>query len=440
MNIWVLIITIALLAGNAFMIAAEVSLAAANRSKIDEMANKGIRSAKVASSLMRDLRLVVSGCQLGITVFSFVLGYVAERALAEYIAQLPGLSSLPTETSHAIAFPLTLLLITYLHVVLGEMVPKNAAITTPERVAMLVAVPYRAYATVTGWLLWLPTLLAKPVLRIFGVQPGDEVVAAYSESEISLVLEDLREEGSIDPSTERLVGKSLEFGRKRVKEVMVPRLEMHTLSISSTVQDLQEAFTSWHVSRIPLFDSEEDDLVGFVHAIDLLSIEESKLEHPLPAEKLRSLLVLPESARIAGLPQTMQKDKAQMVIAVDEHGSVTGLLTIEDLAEELVGEIADEHESPQLRIHKLASDQYLVSGLTRLDELAEATGIQLDEGSYETVAGYVLDLIGRIPELNEIVDTPTAELTARRLDGPRIVEIEARKKEITKDDPKAYVE
>ena len=178
MNIWILVIIITLLAGNAFMIAAEVSLAAANRSKIDEMANRGTRSAKVAASLMRDLRLVVSGCQLGITIFSFVLGYVAERALAESIAELPGLSSLPAETSHGIAFLAALILITYLHVVLGEMVPKNAAITTPERVAMLIAVPYRAYATVTGWLLWLPTLLAKPVLRLFGVPPGDEVIAA----------------------------------------------------------------------------------------------------------------------------------------------------------------------------------------------------------------------------------------------------------------------
>lgn len=432
MNIWILVIIITLLAGNAFMIAAEVSLAAANRSKIDEMANRGTRSAKVAASLMRDLRLVVSGCQLGITIFSFVLGYVAERALAESIAELPGLSSLPAETSHAIAFLAALILITYLHVVLGEMVPKNAAITTPERVAMLIAVPYRAYATVTGWLLWLPTLLAKPVLRLFGVQPGDEVIAAYSESEISLVLEDLREEGRIDPITERLVGKSLEFGRKRVKEVMVPRLEMHTLPVSSTVQELQEAFTSWRVSRIPLFDREEDDLVGFIHATDLLSIEESRLEDPLPVDKLRSLLVLPESARIAGLPETMQKDKAQMVIAVDEHGSATGLLTLEDLAEELVGEIADEHESPDVRIQKLALDRYLVSGLTRLDELAEMTGIQLDEGSYETVAGYILDLIGRIPELRETIDTPVAELTARRLDGPRIVEIEVRNKKIAK--------
>ena len=421
MNVWYLLVTVILLLANGFFVASEIALTAARRSRIEELAADGGLRARAALQSMRDLPLMFASAQLGITIASLGLGFITESALASVIQDFITIFGDPPEAlAHAIAVPIALLIVALGHMIVGEMAPKNAAIATPERVLLHVAIPFRAFTYVCWILLWVLNLAGRRGLRLFGVEPRLELMTSYSAVEIALILEDLHEEGTLGAAGHDLVSRAFAFGNQRVREVMVPRVQVVLASTDSTPREIERLIIETGHSRYPLYDGNPSNIRGFVHAKDLLGLEANEWDRRLPRRVIRPLMAIPESAGIADLPAELRRTRSPIALVVDEHGSPAGIVTMEDLAEELVGNIADESDPTATAVRPTGHNRYCVDGTAHLDEITEITGCHLPEGDYETVAGFVLHRVGSIPRRGQIVSYQGWSLRVAAMDGPRI--------------------
>lgn len=421
MNVWYLVVTVILLLANGFFVASEIALTAARRSRIEELAAGGGLRARAALQSMRDLPLMFASAQLGITIASLGLGFITESALASVIQDFISLFGDPPEAlAHAIAVPIALLIVALGHMIVGEMAPKNAAIATPERVLLRVAIPFRAFTYACWIVLWVLNLAGRRGLRLFGVEPRLELMTSYSAAEIALILEDLHEEGALGAAGHDLVSRAFAFGNQRVREVMVPRVQVVFASTDSTPREIERLIIETGHSRYPLYDGEPSNIRGFVHAKDLLGLEANEWDRRLPRRVIRPLMAIPESAGIADLPAELRRTRSPIALVVDEHGSPAGIITMEDLAEELVGNIADESDPTGAGVRAAGPNRYRVDGTAHLDEIAEIADCHLPEGDYETVAGFVLQRLGSIPRRGQVVSYQGWSLRVAAMDGPRI--------------------
>ncbi|HJO07678.1 MAG TPA: hemolysin family protein [Chloroflexota bacterium] len=421
MNPWYLLATVILLLANGFFVASEIALTAARRSRVEELAGGGGLRARAALQSMRDLPLMFASAQLGITIASLGLGFITESALASVIQDFISLFGDPPEAlAHAIAVPIALLIVALGHMIIGEMAPKNAAIAVPEQVLLWVAVPFRAFTYVFRGVLWVLNLAARWGLRIFGVEMKQELMTSYSAAEIALMLEDMHEEGAIGAAGHDLVSRAFAFGNQRVREVMVPRVQVVFASTDSTPREIERLIIQTGHSRYPLYDGDPSNIRGFVHAKDLLGLEANEWDRRIPRRVIRPLMAIPESAGIADLPAELRRTRSPIALVVDEHGSPAGIVTMEDLAEELVGNIADESDPTAAAVRPTGHNRYRVDGTAHLDEITEITGCHLPEGDYETVAGFVLQRLGSIPRRGQIVSYQGWSLRVAAMDGPRI--------------------
>ncbi len=421
MNAWYVVATVVLMLLNGFFVASEISLTAARRSRIEELAAAGGIRARAALQSMRNLPMMFASAQFGITGASLGLGLITATVLAGMIEDFISLFGEPSEAlAHGIAVPLTLLLVALGHIIVGEMAPKNAAVAAPERMLLRVAVPFRAFTYLFWVVLWVLNRAGRWGLRLFGVEMKQELMTSYSAAEIALMLEDLQEQGAIGAAGHDLVRKALAFGALRVREVMVPRVQVVFASTDTTPRELERLVVETGHSRFPVYDGDPGAVGGFVHAKDLLGLEQREWDRRLPRRIIRPLMAVPESAGVADLGAELRRSRSQMALVVDEHGSPAGIITIEDLAEELVGELRDEHDQSTATVRPAGPDGYRLEGIAHLDEVAEITGCRLPEGDYETVAGFILDRLGSIPRRGEVVIHEDWILRVTALEGPRI--------------------
>ena len=343
MTLLSLIAAIALLLANGFFVAAEFAIIASRRSRIEELAEGGDPRARSARSLIRELSFMLSGAQLGITMASLLLGFVAEPAVASLLEGPLRDLGLPERASDTVAFALALTLVVFLHMVLGEMVPKNIAITAPERAALWLAPPMRVYASAFRPLIRALNSTANGTLRILGVEPRDELSAAHTAEEIASMLVVSRREGLLQEFEHRLLDGVLGFKGRTASSLMVPRDRIVAVSASATPADIERVVLESGHTRVVVYGTNLDDVAGFVHAKDLLTLPPEARTRPLPGRLIRRMLIVDGDRSLQALLLLMRRRRLHVAL-VRTDGRTAGLVTLEDVLEVLVGDIRDEHD------------------------------------------------------------------------------------------------
>lgn len=424
MSVSALFVAIFLVLINGFFVAVEFAFTASRKPAIQEKADGGSRLARWALASMNELPVTFAGAQLGVAGASLALGFVIESSLESAFHDLYDSLGLPSGAITAMSLGTALLIVAFVHNVFGEMAPKNATIAAPERAALILAAPFRGYVNLLRPIIFTLSWAASGVLRLFGVRTSHAVEVAHSAEDIATLVKTIGAGGVIQPSSSSLLTSALKFQDTLVSEVMVPRPDLIALPYDATAAEFEATVVATGHSRLPVHGESLDDVRGFVHAKDLIAIGEGQLEQPIPANLVRSVPVVPESTPVSPVLEMMRSNAVHIAIAIDEHGGVAGLVTLEDIAEELVGDIRDEHDIREImEIRPAGRDRYLVAGQTRIARLTEV-GAQLDEGEYETVGGYLMTALGRVPRHGDSVVTETFEMSVRRMDGRRVREVE----------------
>lgn len=426
MNFGALMWMVILLIANGFFVAAEFAFTVARKDVIEKI---GTRPAKAALGAMKELSNTLAGAQVGITVATLLLGFVAEPSVARLLEVFLGWVPIPSSLLHSIALVIAILVVVFLHMVVGEMAPKNVAIATPERLAVWLGIPWRAYMTIFRPLVFVLNRIANVSLRVFGVEPRDELQTVHTAEDLATIIAAGRQEGVIEEFASRLLSGTILFSERAASEVMVPRPDIVALPASATPADLEWVVTEEGFSRIPIYQVDIDDIVGFLHAKDLLSIPDDRYNEPFDPDLIRQLMVAPESAPVRPLLAEMQQTGRHLALIIDEHGGAAGLLSLEDIVEELVGEIRDEYDEGEVSVRRIGeADWFYVPGSTRPDQLRHQVGIKLPEGEYETVGGFVMDRLGRIPRRGDRIEYDGWVLRVRRMEGRRVAEVELLKR------------
>lgn len=426
MNFGALMWMVILLIANGFFVAAEFAFTVARKDVIEKI---GTRPAKAALGAMKKLPDTLAGAQVGITLATLLLGFVAEPSVARLLELFLGWLPIPSSLLHSIALVIAILIVVFLHMVVGEMAPKNVAIATPERLAVWLGIPWRAYMTIFRPLVFVLNRIANVSLRVFGVEPRDELETVHTAEDLATIIAAGRQEGVIEEFASRLLAGAILFSERAASEVMVPRPDIVALAVSATPADLERVVTEEGFSRIPIYQVDIDDIVGFVHAKDLLSIPDDRYNEPFDPDLIRPLMVAPESAPVRPLLAEMQQTGRHLALIIDEHGGAAGLLSLEDIVEELVGEIRDEYDEGEVSVQRIGeADWFYVPGSTRPDQLRNQVGIKLPEGEYETVGGFVMDRLGRIPRRGDRIEYDGWVLRVRRMEGRRVAEVELLKR------------
>ena len=424
MTIWYLVIALLLLLANAFFVGVEFALIAARASKIEQLASEGNTRATLAYKSIRELTLTLAGAQLGITMCSLGLGFVAEPAVARLIESgIHQFGELPDAALHTISFVIALTIVTFFHMVFGEMAPKNVVIAEPERSMLWLAFPFRVFMLFFRPVIRALNGLANLGVRMLGVTPQEERATGLTAEEFTAIIEQSAKGGMIREVDRRLLSGAAAFGERDATAAMVPRTELIAIRETATPADVEGiALASGH-SRFPVFGENLDQIYGFFHAKDLLRISIKDREKPIPRRFIRPMLVVPESLNLHPLLLQMRHERKHFALVVDEHGGTAGIVTLEDLLEELVGEIRDEYDVGELGVERMGDDSYLVPGTLRIDEAGDRLGVRLPEGEYETVAGFLMDRLGRIPEKDNQVEHDRWRLSVRSMHRRRVVQV-----------------
>lgn len=419
-----LIAAVGLLIANGFFVGAEFALIAARRTRIEELAEGGNTRAVMALSSIRELSFMLAGAQLGITMASLGLGFVAEPAVARALeTAFESAFEIPAGLLHSISFVIALVIVVFFHMVVGEMAPKNIAIAEAERTALWLAVPIRVYANLLRPFIRLLNAAANGGLRLLGVEPKDEVIAVHSAQEIAGMIAHSAQEGLLEEFQERLLSGAIELGERDAGSAMVSRTELRAVPFTATPAEIEELVLKTGHSRLPVYRDDLDNIIGFVHAKDLLRIPEDQRLRPIPANLVRGMFVVPESRKLRPLLVDMRRERRHFALVIDEHGGTAGIVTIEDLLEELVGEIRDEYDVSELGVERLGGGRFLVPGSLRIDEAASRLDVDLPEGEYETVAGFLMDRLGRIPKRRDVVHHDGWRLRVRTMYRRRVVQV-----------------
>ena len=421
---WYLAIAVALLVANGFFVGAEFAVIAARRTKIDGLAAAGDFRAKLAQRSIKELSFMLAGVQLGITMASLGLGAVAEPAVAHLIETgIESVAELPGGLLHSISFVIALTIVVFFHMVVGEMAPKNVAIAVPEKSALWLAVPLRAYVNLFRPFIRLLNAIANVGTRLFGVEPQEERTEVHTAGELRAMIADSAREGMVGDFEHRLLSGAIGFGTRDAASIMVPRTEMVAVPSTVTPSELESLVLASGHSRFPVYAGDLDNVVGFVHAKDLLKMPAGDRDAPLDRRWIRQMLVVPESLRLHPLLVNMRRERHQFALVVDEHGGTSGVVTLEDLLEELVGEIRDEYDFTEAGVERLSERRFLVPGNYSIYEAAERLGVDLPDGEYETVAGFIMDRLGRIPKRRDVVTHDGWRLRVRAMHRRRVVQV-----------------
>ncbi len=415
-----------LTAGNAFFVAAEFGLVTVDRSEIDQRVQAGHKGASKVRTALRELSFQLSGAQLGITLTALLTGYLAEPALARLIE--PAIRPVTGSATDAVGQILALVLATLISMLFGELVPKNAALARPMRVALLTAGPMRVFSKLFGWLIRALNGSANWVVRRLGVEPQEELASARSPDELGLLAAISARAGALPPDTAMLLQRTIRFGDKRAAEAMTPRVDVIGLRTTATIAEMITVARETGHTRFPVYEQTLDLVAGVVGVHEALGVPPSRRGTATVASVAREPVYVPESLDLDRVLATLRAADADLAIVVDEYGGTDGVVTVEDLVEELVGEISDEHDvddavtAVDLTVPQ-GSHTFLVDGLLREDELAEQTGFRLPDGPYETLAGFLLARLGHIPVAGETATEQGWEFTVVEVDRHRVEQV-----------------
>lgn len=416
-----------LVLANGFFVATEFSLVTLRRTRIEQLVSEGNGGARVIERIMQNPNRLLSATQLGVTMASLALGWVGEPTLAQVI--VPALEWIPGEAiqpvAHTIATIIAFAGITYFHIVIGELAPKSMALQRTEGTAMAIARPIDFFLTIFRPIIWVLNWSGRAVLNAFGLTGMMGHEAVHSEEELKMILNASQEGGVLEPEETRMLHRVFAFTDTPVRHVMIPRTEMASVPADADMDEVLQLIEQTGHTRLPVYEKTPDNIIGMVHSKDLLHL----LNHPLTKpfnlrDFLREIYSVPEGRPIDDVLAEMRRRRVQMMVIIDEYGGTAGLVTLEDLLEEIVGDVEDEFDpnAPQ-SIAPQPDGSTLVDGLLTLDDVNERFGLGLESEDYDTIGGIIFGLLGRKPELGDEVrlDGYLAQVAA--LDGLRIATV-----------------
>jgi CBS domain containing-hemolysin-like protein len=415
-----------LTAGNAFFVAAEFGLVTVDRVEIAKRAEAGDRRARTVRDALRELSFQLSGAQLGITLTALLTGYLAEPALSRLFR--PALEPIAGSATEGIAHAFALILATLVSMLFGELVPKNAALARPMRVALATSAPLRMFSKTFNWLIGLLNGSANWLVRRLGIEPQEELASARSPEELGLLAAISARAGALPTETAILLRRTIRFGEKRAAKAMTPRVDVVGLKTTASVADLIAVSRETGHTRFPVYENTIDLVIGVAGVPDALGVRPERRATTRVGAIAREPVYVPESLGLDKVLAALRAADADLAIVVDEYGGTDGVVTVEDLIEELVGEITDEYDlSYGTETQELTAPggekTFLVDGLLREDELMEQTGFALPEGPYETLAGFLLSRLGHIPVAGESLESDGWEFTVIQVDKHRVEQV-----------------
>ena len=411
---------------NAFFVGAEFALVRSRRTRLEAMVRSGDRLAHFAVRASSNISRILSASQLGVTLASLGLGWVAESAVGEVFENLFANLPFAVEVSMRLTLAATvaLILVTYLHVVFGELVPKAAALNHPEGLARWLAPPLLFFAWITTPFTSILNKSSQVILRVLGQEKAGSEEAVHSPEEIRLLVEQSQESGQMQAHDADLIDAVFEFSEKNAREVMTPRTELVALPVEATLSEVLSVVQESGLSRYPVYDESIDNIIGVVLAKDLLKLLAPRADmdaFDLPSI-MRPVHVIPGSREVEEVLADFKRLKEHMAVVLDEYGGTAGVVTMEDLLEEIVGEILDEYDTPEdaeAPLHTRAGET-LVPGSTHIGELNEHFSLTVPDADSTTIGGYVFGVLGRLPVVGDRVIAGGAIFTVRQMDGRRI--------------------
>jgi CBS domain containing-hemolysin-like protein len=407
-----LIAVAGLLLLNAFFVAAEYGLVTARRTRITELRDQGDRRARLVLHITANPPRFIAAMQLGVTITSLAIGALGEPVFAHVFEPIP---------STIISFALAFLVITYLHVVIGELVPKGIALGNAESTALVVSRPVSWFFVVMRPLIWVLQNSSDGVLRLLGLEPpGEERGTALSEAELKMLLDRSTESGELEQQEQEMLYKVFDFADKEVSEVMVPRPDVVALSIDLPPEECLAAVIDSPYTRYPVYRETLDNVVGILHVRDLFSaLVDRGIANVAVEEIVRDAYIIPETKDLAAMLTEFRRTNQHMAIVVDEYGAMQGIVTLEDL----VGEIEDEFDLPDESIERIDDDTIRIAGTFPIDDFNEQFGTELEDDDYHSVGGFVFGLIGRAPEAGDSLDHDGMRFDVIEVEGSRILKL-----------------
>ena len=418
-SLYILIVILLVLA-NGFFVASEFALVGVRRSRIETLAESGSRNAARLLGLLDNLNAYISATQLGITMASLALGWIGEPAIA-HMLEAPLRGRVSEVTLHTISLAVAFTIITFLHIVLGELAPKTMALERAERVALAIAWPLQAFYKVFQWPIRLLDWAGTRTVRLFGLHPTSSHASVYTEDELRRLVDVSRQSGHIEAEEQQIINRIFDFTDAEVREAMVPRTEIEALPVTATLEEARAAFRSTGYSRLPVYRGRLDDIVGLIFRKDL-DMGQASLEGFDLSKLARTPVFIPAAASLGDALKQMQSTRVHFVFVLDEHGGIEGILTLEDLLEEIVGEINDEYdEESRSQCVEQPDGTYLLDGMLAVRDANRRFELNLSEdGRYTTIAGFLLDRAGRILKPGDEVEHEGASFRVERVDRRRI--------------------
>ena len=423
-----LFVIVLLLFSNGFFVASEFAMVKVRKTRIEQLVKEGNGIAKIALEAIKDLDKFIAAVQLGVTISSIGLGWVGEGTLARLVEPvfdvIPGIGQ--TIATHTVSASIAFALITFLHVVIGELIPKSIALEYTEKTALIVAKPMQMITFVFNPFIWVLNGFGNWVLKLLNIPHSHKASLVHSTEELDMLVNASYDGGVLNETEKDMLHNVFKFSDLTAKQVMIPRTDMVCIQKETPIEDLNKLAAENQYTRYPVYEEDIDHIIGLVHVKDLFSL--SINDEVCPIEKiLRPVLLVPETITMDNLVLEFKKRKGQMAIVVDEFGGTSGLVTLEDVLEEIFGEVQDEFdEEEETDIREVAPNTYLTNAMMRLDEFAEFFNMDeedIDDEDVDTIGGLVVKELGRLAQVNDKVTIHNLKFIVKEIDGARITKL-----------------
>ncbi len=424
-----------LLLSNGFFVASEFAMVKVRKTRIEQLVNEGDENAPIAMEALSDLDKFIAAVQLGVTISSIGLGWVGEATLAKIIEPLfeflPGTGQ--TLATHSLSVSIAFALITFLHVVIGELVPKSIALEYTEKTALVVAKPMQAVTFIFNPFIYLLNGFGNWLLKLMKIPTSHKGSLVHSTEELDMLVDASYDGGVLNETEKDMLHNVFKFSDLTTKQVMIPRTDMICVPLDMSFEELNKVAAENQFTRYPVYNEDIDDITGFIHVKDLYMLSLNNEEKQIQQIQ-RPVFLVPETMTLDNLVLEFKKRNCQMAVVIDEFGGTSGLITLEDVIEEIVGDVQDEFdEEEEVDIKEIAPDTYLANAMFRLDEMAEYFNLpedSLEDEDVDTIGGLVVKLLGRLAQVGDCVSMPNFTFTVKAIDGARITQLEIKKNEL----------
>ena len=424
---------------NAFFVAAEFSLVKVRKTRLEQLSNEGNGNAKKALKLVNDINRMLAAAQLGVTIASIALGWVAESTIVQIIEPVIGffahtMNALP---AHLIAVPISFVLVTYFHVLLGEQLPKCISLRHPESLSLLIATPMDIFITIFKPFVLLLEVSGNKILSACHANSEDASLV-HSTEELDMLVDASYNEGVLNETEAEMLHNMFKFSDLMAKQAMIPRTDMICIPDDISYEELTKQTLENQYTRYPVYEENIDKILGFIHVKDLYSLAMRKDEFSIK-KLIRPLILIPETMTLDNLIIEFKKRHCQIAVVIDEFGGTSGLITLEDVLEEIIGEVQDEFdEEEETDIKEIGENTYIANAMMRIDEVVEYFGLKeslFEEDDVDTIAGLVVKLLGRIAEVGDTVSFNGLTFTVKEIDGARITKLQIYKEPVAENEP-----